>query len=166
MNLLIKNTPQILDFLSRVHSTIYRQTMYAEFEYLMHQKEQEGISLTEEFMSNEYFDLVKKYFTDKMIIDEEIKYEWMRIPHFYTSFYVYKYAIGLIVALIFAKRIINKEDNAVEDYLEFLKSGTSDYPLNILKKAHIDLTNPQVFDEAFSLIEEKINELKEVMQDE
>ena len=157
---------QILDFLSRVHSTIYRQTMFAEFEYLMHQKEQNGVSLTEEFMSQEYYKLVQKYFTKNMIIDEEIKYEWMRIPHFYTSFYVYKYAIGLICALIFAKRILNQEENAVADYIKFLASGASDYPLNILKKANIDLTDPKVFDEAFALIKEKINELKEVMQDE
>lgn len=153
----------ILDFLSRAHGTIYRQTMFAEFEYLMHKKEQEGISLTEEFMSKEYYKLVQKYFTKDMILDEEIKYEWMRIPHFYSSFYVYKYAIGLLCALIFAKRILNKEPGAVENYIEFLSSGASDYPLELLKKAGIDLTNPKVFEEAFMPIKEKIKELKEVI---
>ena len=100
------------------------------------------------------------------ICDDLIKYEWMRIPHFYSSFYVYKYAIGLICALIFAKRILNGEENAVDEYIVFLKSGMSDYPLNILKKARIDLTKEEVFDEAFSLIKEKIAELKEVSQNE
>lgn len=156
----------LADFLSRVQSTIYRQTMFAEFEYLMHKSEQEGISLTEEYMSKEYYKLVEKYFDDDVILDEEIKYEWMRIPHFYTSFYVYKYAIGLICALIFAKRILNEESNAVEEYLTFLKSGTSDYPLNILASARIDLTDESVFEEAFTLIEEKVTEMKEVIQSE
>ena len=87
----------------------------------------------------------------------------MRIPHFYTSFYVYKYAIGLICALIFAKRILNNEENACEGYLTFLKSGSHDYPLEILKKARIDLSDASVFEEAFSLIAEKIKELESVM---
>ena len=156
----------LTDFLARVNSTIYRQTMFAEFEYLTHQASEDNISLTCEYMSREYLKLVKKYFTKEMIIDEEIKYEWMRIPHFYTSFYVYKYAIGLIVALIFAKRILNNEPDAVKNYLIFLASGSSDYPLNILKKAQIDLTKEETFTEAFSLIETKIKELKEVMKDE
>lgn len=153
----------LLDFLSRANSTIYRQTMFAEFEYIIHEKEQEKIPLTEELMSNEYQKLIEKYFGNDTIIDEDIKYEWMRISHFYSSFYVYKYAIGLICSLIFAKRILNKEENAVENYISFLSSGTSDYPLNILKKANIDLTDQKVFDEAFSMIKEKLNELKEVI---
>ena len=99
-----------------------------------------------------------------MVIDDEIRYEWMRIPHFYTAFYVYKYAIGLICALIFAKRILNNEKNAVENYLKFLSSGSSDYPLNILKSAGIDLTKSEVFDEAFTLIQNKLKELKEVIK--
>lgn len=156
----------LTDFLSRVQATIYRQTMFAEFEYLMHKSVEDGVSLTEEYMSNAYYKLVKEYFDKEVILDKEIKYEWMRIPHFYTSFYVYKYAIGLICALIFAKRIMNNEKNAVKDYISFLASGTSAYPLEILKKANIDLTNIQVFEEAFSLINEKITELKEVMQSE
>ncbi len=156
----------LTDFLSRIQATIYRQTMFAEFEYLMHKKIEEGISLTEEYMSNAYYKLVEEYFDKEVILDEEIKYEWMRIPHFYTSFYVYKYAIGLICALIFAKRIINGEENAIKNYLSFLASGTSAYPLEILKKANIDLTNIYVFEEAFSLIDEKITKLKEVMQNE
>ncbi len=156
----------LADFLSRVQATIYRQTMFAEFEYKMHKSEQEGTSLTEEFISNEYYKLVENYFDKEVILDEKIKYEWMRIPHFYTSYYVYKYAIGLICALIFAKRILNKEANAVEEYITFLSSGTSDYPLNILKQANIDLTDIHVFNEAFDLINKKIKELEEVMQDE
>ncbi len=156
----------LVDFLSRVQATIYRQTMFAEFEYLMHKSDEEGISLTEEYMSSEYYKLVEKYFDKEVILDEEIKYEWMRIHHFYSAFYVYKYAIGLICALIFAKRILNKEENAQNEYLHFLSSGTSNYPLNILKEANIDLTDANVFEEAFAMINEKIMELKEVMQNE
>ena len=157
---------ELCNFLSRVQATIYRQTMFAEFEYIIHEKEREGISLTEEVMSNTYYDLVKKYFTKEIILDEEIKYEWMRIPHFYSSFYVYKYAIGLICALIFAKRILNGERNAVDNYLKFLSSGDCNYPLEILKNANIDLTKKAVFNEAFDLINKKVQELKEVIQSE
>lgn len=156
----------LVDFLARVNATIYRQTMFAEFEYLMHKSESEGISLTEEFMSTEYLKLVNKYFSNDVIIEPEIRFEWMRIPHFYSSFYVYKYAIGLICALIFAKRILNKEENAVEDYLDFLASGSANYPLDILNKANIDLTDDNVFEEAFSLIKKKVEELKEVIENE
>ena len=152
----------LLDFLSRVNATIYRQTMFAEFEYIIHQKEQDKVPLTEELMSTEYKKLVEKYFGNDTKIDEDIKYEWMRISHFYSSYYVYKYAIGLICSLIFAKRILNKEENATVEYITFLSSGTCDYPLNILKKANIDLTDKKVFDEAFLMIKEKLNELKEV----
>ncbi len=156
----------LMDFLTRVNATIYRQTQLAEFEYIAHNAKENNIPLTCEYMCDKYYNLVNKYMDESIIKDEEIKYEWMRIPHFYTSFYVYKYAIGLICSLIFANRILNGDEKAKNTYIKFLSRGYSDYPLNILKEANIDLNDKSVFDEAFDLIKIKIDELKEVIESE
>lgn len=150
----------ITDFLEHVRTILFRQTMFAEFEKLIHEKNEKNIPLTEEEMSNTYYDLCKKYFGDKVVVDEDIRYEWMRIPHFYTSFYVYKYAIGISCACKIARDIINKKEGALDNYLEFLSSGGSDYPLNILKKVDIDLEQNDVILDAIKLFEERLDMLK------
>ena len=134
--------------------------MFAEFEKVIHEKNEKNIPLTEEEMSNTYYDLCKKYFGDKVVVDEEIRYEWMRIPHFYTSFYVYKYATGISCACKIARDIINKKEGALDNYLEFLSSGGSDYPLNILKKVDIDLEKNDVILDAIKLFDERLDMLK------
>ena len=153
----------LTDFLDMVRTTIYRQTMFAEFEMLMHDKEQNGVSLTEEEISNTYYDLNKLYYGDNVVSDDLIRYEWSRIPHFYTPFYVYKYATGLSCALSIASRIINGETKTRDNYLEFLSSGGSDYPLNILKKVDIDMTSKKTVNDAIDMFRNKLNELKELM---
>ena len=107
-----------------------------------------------------YLKLNKLYYGDNVVSDDLIKYEWARIPHFYTSFYVYKYATGLSCALKIASDIINGKENALENYMDFLSSGGSDYPLNILKKTGIDMTKPDTINDALKVFKDKVEELK------
>ena len=152
----------LTDFLDSVRTTIYRQTMFAEFEMLMHEKEQNGIPLTEEEISNTYYGLNKLYYGDNVVSDDNIRYEWSRIPHFYTPFYVYKYATGLSSALSIANRILNGDIETRDNYLEFLSSGGNNYPLNILKKVGVDMTTPKPIEEALDMFKEKLEELKQI----
>ena len=154
----------ICKFLNQVRTTIFRQTKFAEFEMIMHDKYQNNIPLTEKEFSDTYYELNKLYYGDNIISDDEIRLEWARIPHFYTSFYVYKYATGLASALIIANSILNKEENAIENYKKFLSSGCSDYPLNILEKCNVDIKNKKVLENAFNLFETRLNELKELIE--
>ena len=154
----------ISKFLDKVRGTIFRQTMFAEFEMIMHDKYKDNIPLTEQEFSNTYYELNKKYYGKHVVSDKEIANEWSRIPHFYTSFYVYKYATGLCAALIIANDILKNKPGARENYLKFLSSGCSDYPLEILKKCNIDMTDINVFENAFEMFEEKLNELKELVE--
>lgn len=153
----------LVDFLDKVRTTIVRQTMFAEFEKIIHEKENDGVPLTSEELCNIYYDLNKLYFGPNVVSDEEIKYEWSRIPHFYTSFYVYKYATGLSSAIALASNILDNKPNAKEAYLEFLSSGGKDYPLNILKKAGVDMTNPESIQISFDLFSKKLEELKTLL---
>lgn len=150
------------EFLEKIKGTIYRQTMFAEFEMKIHNKYEEGISLTEEEISSTYYELNKLYFGDNIVIDNEIRYEWARIPHFYTPFYVYKYATGISAAMSFASDILENKENAKEKYLKFLSSGGSDYPLAILKKAGIDMTSSEPIEKALNMFEQKLQELEEL----
>ena len=154
----------LTDFLETVRTTIFRQTMFAEFEMIMHEKEQNGIPLTEEEISNTYYELNKLYYGDNVVSDDEIRYEWSRIPHFYTPFYVYKYATGLSAALSIASRILEGDEKTKNDYLEFLSSGGNNYPLEILKKVDVDMTTSKPVEEALSMFEDKLNELKELIK--
>lgn len=154
----------ISKFLNKVRTTIFRQTKFAEFEMIMHNKYKENIPLTEQEFSKTYYDLNKLYYGNDIICDEEISLEWERIPHFYTSFYVYKYATGLCAALIIANNILENKPNAREDYMKFLSSGCRDYPLNILKNCGIDITKKEVLNNAFNIFENRLNELKELIE--
>lgn len=115
------------DFLDLFRGTLFRQTMFAEFEKIIHEKEENNETLTEKVLSDVYYDLNKKYYGENIISDEEIRYEWARIPHFYNSFYVYKYATGLSVACAIAKSILENKEGALENYIKFLSSGSSNY---------------------------------------
>ncbi|MFA6940387.1 MAG: oligoendopeptidase F [Clostridiaceae bacterium] len=126
--------------LENIRTTLFRQVMFAEFEKFSHESIEAGIPLTAEEMNKFYYDLNKKYFGDDIVVDKEIEIEWARIPHFYRDFYVYQYATGYSAAFTFAKRILNKEEGALRDYFNFLKSGGSDYPINILKNSKVDMT--------------------------
>lgn len=144
-------------------ATIYRQTMFAEFEKHMHSEIEKDIPLTHESISDYYFELNKKYFGDSVELDDLIRYEWERIPHFYYNFYVYKYAIGLSCATKIVNNILTGVDKDASNYLKFLSSGGSDYPINELKLANIDVESTEVIESAIKYFEDLINKFKELM---
>lgn len=150
------------NLLEMFRSTLIRQTMFAEFELKIHDLEEEGESLTEELISNTYYEINKKYFGEDVISDDEIKVEWARIPHFYTSFYVFKYATGISAAAKIAGDILEKKEGALENYIEFLSSGGSDYPLEILKKVGIDMANDDTIDKALNMFKNTLEEFKKL----
>ena len=152
------------NLLELFRTTIYRQTMFAEFERDMHKINSEGTILTKEVLSNSYYELVKKYFGDNVVIDELIKYEWERIPHFYYNFYVYKYAIGLSCACYIVTNILDDKENALENYIKFLSSGGSDYPANELKIAGIDVSSSEVILSAIKMFDSVIEEFKSLIK--
>lgn len=139
-------------------ATIYRQTMFAEFEMMEHKHKEDGQVLTYESLCNDYYKLNEKYFGPDVVIDDEIKYEWERIPHFYYNFYVYKYAIGLSCACYIVDNILNNKEGALEDYRKFLSSGGSDYPINELKIAGIDVTSKEVVESALKMFDSIIDD--------
>ncbi|MFX3624128.1 MAG: oligoendopeptidase F [Ectobacillus sp.] len=151
-------------YLEGFRGTVFRQTMFAEFEHLIHTKAQEGEALTPDLLTSLYYDLNKKYFGNGLVIDEEIGLEWARIPHFYYNYYVYQYATGFSAATALSKQILEEGQPAVERYIEnFLKAGSSDYPIEVLKKAGVDMTSPEPVKEALKVFEEKLNELEQLL---
>ncbi len=150
------------NLLENFRTTLIRQTMFAEFELQIHDLEEKGEVLTEELLCSTYSKLNKQYFSDEVISDDLIKLEWARIPHFYTSFYVYKYATGIAVASKIVSDILDKKENALENYIEFLSSGGNDYPLEILKKVGIDIANDDTIDKALEMFRQTLNEFKEI----
>lgn len=155
----------LTEFLNDVRTTIYRQTMFAEFEMIMHDKYENNIPLTAKEFSNTYYDLNKLYYGDNVVSDELIRYEWARIPHFYTSFYVYKYATGLSAALAISKEILDGNKEMLDNYLEFLSSGGNGYPLDILKKCGIDMESGEPISKAIDMFRDKLNELKKLIEE-
>ena len=145
------------NLLETIRTTLYRQTMFAEFEKITHEKEKNNEVLTSEVLNDIYYDLNTKYFSNA-IVDDNIKYEWARIPHFYTSFYVYKYATGISVALSIVSDILNNKPNALDNYLLFLKSGGSNYPLEILKKCGIDIVNDDTIEKALQVFNDTLED--------
>ena len=135
-------------YLDTLKGTLFRQTQFAEFEYLAHDMAEKGEPLTEEVLCKTYYDLNRKYYGRAVVSDPEIAYEWARIPHFYRGFYVYKYATGIISAVSIAERILREGQSAVDDYLRFLSSGGSDSPVALLRLAGVDLMKKEPFDAA------------------
>ena len=141
-------------------STIYRQTMFSEFEDFIFNEYEKGNVLTNETLCNKYYELNKEYFGNNVIINDEIKYEWERIPHFYYDFYVYQYATGLSAACYIVNRIRNNEENAVSDYLKFLSTGDSMDPIDELKVAGVDMEDESVINKAIDMFQDIINQYK------
>ncbi len=150
-------------YLDTVRTTLFRQTMFAEFEHLAHQTVEKGLSFTKEELNKIYLKLNKKYYGKDVKSDKEISFEWARIPHFYSAFYVYKYATGIISAISIAERILSKEKNAVEDYFAFLSSGSTDKPVELLKIAGVDLTDIETYNRAFNSFENALNDFEKLM---
>ena len=145
-------------YLEGFKGTVYRQTMFAEFEKEAHAMCERGEALTPEALSNVYLKLIHEYFGDDMVVDDKVKYEWARIPHFYYLFYVYVYATGYSSACAISEKILNGEKDAVKNYLEFLSMGSSQYPLDELKHAGVDLTTPEPINIALNKFEKVLEE--------
>ena len=152
------------NLLENFRTTLVRQTMFAEFELLIHDLEESGEVLTEELLCKTYLDLNKKYFTDAAVCDDLIKLEWARIPHFYTSFYVYKYATGISVACRIVSDILENKEGALDNYMKFLSSGGNDFPLEILKKVNIDIANDNTIDKALEMFRETLKSFEEIIR--
>ena len=144
--------------------TIYRQTMFAEFEKRAHDYVDNGGVVTSDYLNNMYYELNKDYFGDNIVVDENIKYEWLRIPHFYSPFYVYQYATSLSIACYVAENILNGTPGFKEKYLELLKAGGKDYPLELLKIIDINLDDTKVFDSANNMFNKTLDEFIEIYE--
>ncbi len=151
--------------LDKFKGTIYRQTMFAEFEMLAHEKEANGEPLTSESLCNMYKELNELYFGPDMVVDDEIAIEWARIPHFYTPFYVYQYATGLSAAIAFGSKILKGEPHALENYKKFLSGGCSVDCLDLLKSCGVDMTSKEPTAEALRVFDETLAELEKLYED-
>ena len=150
------------DLIRDFKATIYRQTMFADFEKTIHEAQQKGEVLTHEYLCSTYYKLNQEYMGENIVIDELIQYEWERIPHFYMNFYVYQYATAYAAAIKIAMDIFNHKDGAKEKYLEFLKLGCTKTPVASLKVAGVDMTQKETLNDAFAYFDDLVNELKEL----
>lgn len=170
MQYLLKNTEDkkqraylINYFLEQFRTTLYRQTMFAEFELKINEMVAAGESLTAEGLNELYGELNKLYFGDGIVLDDEIKLEWARIPHFYYDYYVYQYATGYSAAIALSQRILKYGEPAVKDYIGFLKGGCSTDPISLLKGAGVDMATTQPINEALAMFGELVKEMEEAM---
>ncbi len=154
------------EMLDMFKATIFRQTMFAEFELKAHEKRENGEVLTPEILCDMYYQLNKDYFGSDVVVDDAIRFEWLRIPHFYTPFYVYQYATGLSIACYIVKNILNGTKGFKEKYLAFLKTGGRDYPLELLKIVDVDIENKMVIEEAISYMEQLLEKFSKTYNEE
>ena len=149
-------------FIDELRGTVIRQTMFAEFEWKVHTLAEDGKPLTAEVFCDVYHGLLTQYFGENVEIDPYMDWEWARIPHFYRAFYVFKYATGFSAAAAISQQLLKTKDTA--PYLAFLSAGGSDYPLETLKKAGVDLSTPQPVMAALAEFEEKTKELESLLE--
>ena len=149
-------------FLHQFRSTLYRQTMFAEFELLTHEMVERGETLTAESLKQLYYELNVQYHGKDVIVDKEIAIEWARIPHFYYNFYVYQYATSFAASMALSKKILEEGQPAVERYLNFLKGGCSKSPIDLLKDAGVDMTTKEPISEALKTFGALIQEMEEL----
>lgn len=150
-------------FLEQFKGTLYRQTMFAEFEKNTHRMVENGETLTSEELCKIYYDLNKEYFGNAMVPDEEIALEWARIPHFYTPFYVYQYATGISAAIALSRKIMREGEAGVADYMKFLTGGGSKDPIHLLKIAGVDMTSKEPVENALQLFKELLDQMEELV---
>ena len=155
-----KKAELLYELLEMIRATFFRQAMFAEFEKIVHEKIENGSMLSSEDLNDIYYKLNKKYFGEAVNIDEQIKYEWARIPHFYSDFYVYKYCTGVSSAIAIASKILSKEPDFVEKYIEMLKQGCSKKSFDLLKMVDVDLESKDTYKSAIEFYNQKIKELK------
>lgn len=147
-------------YLDGFKGTVFRQTQFAEFEHFMHVEDAKGTPLTSEFLSESYGELNKKYYGDALTDDPEIRLEWSRIPHFYYNYYVFQYSTGFSAAAALSAKILNEGPEALEHYLNYLKAGSSDYPIEVMKKAGVDMTQATYIEDAMKTFEARLDELE------
>ena len=159
-----KETAYLLNyFLEQFRTTLFRQTMFAEFEKIAHAKSEAGEPLTAEVLCNIYYDLNKKYFGDEIVVDREIALEWSRIPHFYTPFYVYQYSTGFSAAIAISSKILNGEAGIVEKYKKFLSGGSSLDCIDLLKICDVDMTTKEPVEEALKVFENTLEKFSKII---
>lgn len=170
LHYLLENTEDVLKkkylinhYLEQFRGTVFRQTMFAEFEKIIHEAAEAGQPLTAEFLNETYHRLNEEYYGPDIVVDQDIDLEWARIPHFYYNFYVYKYATGFSAATALANMILEEGEPAVKKYQEFLKSGDSDYPLNILKRAGVDMSSPEPISSAIATFRDFLKRYEELL---
>ena len=167
MHYLLQNTNDITYkkylinyYMEQFRGTLFRQTMFAEFEKITHEMTEKGEPLTCENMSQIYYNLNKQYFGDDIVIDEQIAIEWARIPHFYNAFYVYQYATGYSAAIALSEQIIKQGQPAIKRYLDFLSKGNSEYSIDLLKGAGVDMTSTEPIKNAMKVFEDLLNQME------
>ena len=149
-------------YLDTLRTTLFRQTMFAEFEYIAHSLAEKGETLTKELLNEKYLELNKKYYGKSVKSNDEIAYEWARIPHFYSAFYVYKYATGIISAVNIAENILKDGEPAVDKYFKFLSSGSSDTPVNLLKIAGVNLETDEPYNVCMQSFKDALSKLEKI----
>ncbi|MCY7218335.1 oligoendopeptidase F [Streptococcus cristatus] len=151
-------------FLDGFRGTVFRQTQFAEFEHAIHKADQEGQVLTSEFLNDLYADLNEKYYGLKKEDNPQIQYEWARIPHFYYDYYVFQYSTGFSAASALAEKIVHGSQEDKDKYLDYLKAGNSDYPLNVIKKAGVDMEKEDYLNAAFAVFERRLDEFEALVE--
>ena len=152
------------NFLDGFRGTVFRQTQFAEFEHAIHQADQNGEVLTSEFLNNLYADLNQEYYGLSKEDNPQIQYEWARIPHFYYNYYVYQYSTGFAVASVLAEKIVQGSQDDRDRYIDYLKAGKSDYPLNIMRKAGVDMEKEDYLNDAFAVFERRLDEFEALVE--
>lgn len=150
-------------YLDSFKGTLYRQTQFAEFEQFIHEADAKGEPLTAEVLDNFYGELNQRYYGDSVTPGGDIAKEWSRIPHFYYNFYVYQYATGFAAATALANKVVHGDQKDKEAYIDYLKSGSSDYPVEIMKRAGVDMTKPDYLEDAFKTFEKRLNEFESLI---
>lgn len=150
-------------YLNNLTATFYRQVMFAEFEMIVYDRSEKGESLTSEDLSELYKKIYQKYWGPEMFVSDEEQYTWARIPHFYYNFYVYQYATGFAASEVLAKKVKTEGDPAVQRYMNFLKAGSSDYPINILKAAGVDMNSPEPVKAVSARMNQVLDEIEELL---
>lgn len=152
-------------FLEQFRTTLYRQTMFAEFELMINEKAERGESLTADYLCEIYHNLNVEYYGEDLVVDKELDMEWARIPHFYNDYYVYQYATGFSAAIALSQKILGEGEPAVRDYVNFLSSGCSKDPISLLKGAGVDMTSKSAVENALSLFSKLLDEMEELLED-
>ena len=152
------------NFLDGFRGTVFRQTQFAEFEHAIHQADQNGEVLTSEFLNNLYADLNQEYYGLSKEDNPQIQYEWARIPHFYYNYYVYQYSTGFAAASALAEKIVHGSQDDRDCYIDYLKAGKSDYPLNIMRKAGVDMEKEDYLNDAFAVFERRLDEFEALVE--